>query len=264
MVNHSPTLYPDVNEVLHLLLTGAQDALAEQFVGMYLYGSLSSGDFHPEASDIDFLIATENLLSDKTVEALDAMHQRIWKTGLKWADKLEGSYIPKNHLRSYEKSNIAYPTVNEHKFYVAPHGSDWIIQRSVIREQGIVLAGPDPRSMIETITPDDIRRAVRAILEEWWFPMLDDPSWLRDHDSPYHAYAILTMCRSLHALRHGTVVSKPVAAKWAQGELGGKWQKVIEQSLATRLGAVEFELYEEALEFIRYTLERVNSVERQQ
>jgi hypothetical protein len=45
MVKLSPTPYPDVNEVLNLLPTEAQNVLDNQFVGMYLYGSLSSGDF---------------------------------------------------------------------------------------------------------------------------------------------------------------------------------------------------------------------------
>lgn len=264
MVKHPPTSYPGVNKILQILLEESQRVLGKQFVGMYLYGSLSSGDFHPDASDIDFLVVTEDTLSDRTIAALKAMHQHIWDTGLKWADKLEGSYIPKVHLHRYEKSDIAYPTVNEHKFYVGPHGSDWIIQRYIIREQGVTLVGPDPQTLIDPVGSDDIRRAVRDILQEWWFPMLDDPSWLRDHDSPYHAYAILTMCRSLHALKFETIVSKPVAAQWAQGELGGKWQKVIEQSLSTRMGAREFELYNDTLELIRYTMEKVSSVARQQ
>ncbi len=259
MVIHPPTPYRDVNEILQILVEEAQKVMGNQFVGMYLYGSLSSGDFHPDASDVDFLVVTEDRLSDEMVIMLAAMHQRIWETGLKWADKLEGSYIPKAHLRRYEKSGIAYPTVNEHKFYVAPHGSDWIIQRYIIREQGVALVGPDPKTLIDPVSPDDIRRAVRGILQEWWFPMLDDPSWLRDHDSPYHAFAILTMCRSLYALEHGTIVSKPVAAKWAQGELGRKWQKVIEQSLATRMGSREFDLYEDALKLIHYTIKKTDS-----
>lgn len=264
MVKGQPTPYPDVNKILQILLKESQEVLGKQFVGMYLYGSLSSGDFHPDASDIDFLVVTENSLSDETVTALETMHQHIWDTGPKWAEKLEGSYIPKAHLRRYEKSDIPYPTVNEHKFSVAPHGSDWIIQRHIIREQGVTLAGPDPRMLIDPVSRDDIRHAVTGIMQEWWFPMLDDPSWLREHNSPYHAYAILTMCRSLHALEHGIIVSKPVAAVWAQSKLGGKWHKVIEHSLATRLGAREFDLYNNALELIRFTMEKVSPIAKQQ
>jgi predicted nucleotidyltransferase len=257
-----PTPYPDVNEVLNLLLAEVQNILGDQFVGLYLYGSLSSGEFDPASSDIDFLVVTTDMLPEKTIADLEAMQQRIWKMGLKWADKLEGSYLPKAHLRRYEKSDIAYPTVNEHKFYVAPHGSDWIIQRHIVREQGVVLAGPDPKSLIDPVSPDDIRRAVRGILQEWWFPMLEDPSWLKDHGGEVHAFAILTMCRSLCALERGKAVSKPVAAKWAQQALGDKWSGVIEQALVVRKGEEDFDLSVEALELIRYTMERVNIIER--
>ena len=99
MVKHQPTPYPDVNEILQILLDEVKSVLDQQFVGKYLYGSLSSGDFHPDASDIDFLVVTEELLSEKTIAALESMHLRIWDTGLKWTDKLEGSYIPEKHLR---------------------------------------------------------------------------------------------------------------------------------------------------------------------
>ena len=75
-----PTPYPDVNKILNLLLTSVQEILGNQLVGMYLYGSLSSGDFNPETSDIDFLVVTTSTLSDKAIAELRSMHQRIWKS----------------------------------------------------------------------------------------------------------------------------------------------------------------------------------------
>jgi hypothetical protein len=257
MGKHCPTPYPDVNEVLNLLLEEAQDVLGNNWVGLYLYGSLSSGDFDPASSDIDFLIVTTDLLDEKTITDLETMHKRIWDTGLKWAFKLEGSYLPQDHLPRYEKSGIAYPTVNEGKFYLAPHDSDWIIQRHIIREQGISLSGPDSKALIDPVSPKEIRRAVKGFLDDWWFPMLEDLPWLENRGSHYHAYAILTMCRSLHALEHGTIVSKLEAAKWAQQEFAGRWQPAIVQALAMQSGQGESDLFDEAVAFIRFTLERV-------
>lgn len=257
-MKQSPPPYPDVNEILALLKERVVEVLGPQFVGMYLYGSLASGDFNPRTSDIDFLVVTTDMLEKNTIAALETMHERIWNSGLKWATKLEGSYLPREHLPRFEKSSRAYPTVNEQKFYIAPHGSDWIIQRHIIREQGVVLAGPDPKPMIDEVSSDDIRRAVTDILKDWWFPMLDDPSWLRDRGIEYHAYAILTMCRTLYALEHGEVVSKPVAARWAQNELGGKWFRVIEQSLTGWDSWKKNTLYDDALALIQYTMEKIN------
>ncbi len=48
----NPTPYADVNAVLNELLTAVNSVLSEHFVGLYLYGSLASGDFNPETSDI--------------------------------------------------------------------------------------------------------------------------------------------------------------------------------------------------------------------
>jgi len=254
-----PNLYPDVNKILNLLLTNVQEILGNQLVGMYLYGSLSSGDFNPESSDIDFLVVTTSTLSDKAIADLRSMHQRIWKSGQKWASKLEGSYIPKRDIRRHDPRSGPCPTVNEGKFYLDKRGSDWIIQRHVIREQGTVLVGPDPKTLIDPVGPEDIRRAVKGVLQEWWFPMLEDPSWLKNHGSEYHAFTILTMCRALYALKHGTIVSKPMAARWAQKELGERWSQVIERSLAKQVSSEDRDLYNESLEFIRFTMSTVRN-----
>jgi predicted nucleotidyltransferase len=57
-INKFPTPYPDVNEVLLTLLDNVRAILGDYFTGMYLYGSLASGDFDPRRSDIDFLVVT--------------------------------------------------------------------------------------------------------------------------------------------------------------------------------------------------------------
>jgi predicted nucleotidyltransferase len=253
-----PTPYPDVNKILNLLLTSVQGILGNQLVGVYLYGSLSSGDFDPETSDIDFLVVTTSTLSDKAIAELRSMHQRIWKSELKWASKLEGSYIPKRDIRRHDPHSAPCPTVNEGKFYLDKRGSDWIIQRHVIREQGTVLLGPDPKTLIEPVSPEDIRHAAKGVLQEWWLPMLEDPSWLKNHGSEYHAFAILTMCRALYAMKHGTIVSKPMAARWAQKELGERWSQVIERSLAQQASSEDHDLYNESLDLIRFTMNNIH------
>jgi hypothetical protein len=185
------------------------------------------------------------------------MHHRIWKSGIKWAAKLEGSYIPKRDIRRHDPRSGPCPTVNEGQFYLDQRGSDWIIQRHVIREQGVILAGPPPETLIDPVTPNDIRKAVKGVLQEWWFPMLENPSWLQRHGVEYHAFAILTMCRALHSLEHGTIVSKPEAARWAQNKLGGEWSQVIEQTLNFQAGNENNDLYNKSLELIRFTMNTV-------
>lgn len=247
-----PTPYPDVNLVLQRLLTEAQSILGKQFIGLYLYGSLSSGDFNPQSSDVDFVIVTHSILPAATVSALETMHQQLAASGLKWAAKLEGSYMPKDSLRRYNPEATPCPQINEGRFYVAGHGHDWIIQRHIIREWGVVVSGPPLRPLIDPVQPEDLRRAVRGILQEWWAPMLQDASWLQRRD--YQAFAVLTMCRALYTLAFGAVASKPVSARWAMRELGEEWTAVIQRAFSWPQEPQPDEL-EATINLIRYTCE---------
>ena len=252
MKTKSPIPYPDVDELLVLLLSKVKEILGDYFVGLYLYGSLASGDFNPQTSDIDFLVVTTEQLSQEMNNELKAMHNRIWASGMKWASKLEGSYIPRSDIRRQDPNNPPCPTVNEGEFYVDRRGCDWIIQRYIIRECGVVLEGPTPKELIDPVGPDDLRSAVLGILNEWWFPMLDEPDWLQDRGCNYHGYAVITMCRALHTLEHGTIVSKPAAIKWAQKKLGSHWQTLIEEAVSSQYG-MEVDILNETLDFIRFT-----------
>jgi sugar phosphate isomerase/epimerase len=248
-----PTPYPDVNAVLQELLAGAQSALGSNFLGLYLYGSLASGDFEPKTSDIDFVVATAEPPPDEQVAALEAMHARLAAGGAKWAAKLEGAYIPRQALRRYDPGAAPCPSINEGSFRVGGFGSDWVIQRHILREHGVAVAGPPPATLIDPVGPGEIRRAVQETLEEWWAPMLQHPERLRGGE--YQAYAILTMCRALYTLVRGGIVSKPAAARWAQTELGEQWAAAIERALAWRHGAPA-DMFDAALGLIGYTLER--------
>lgn len=258
-VSKQPTIFPDVNEMLNLLLSNSKEVLKDQFVGMYLYGSLSSGDFNPSTSDIDFLVVTNDSLSEQTIAELEAMHNQTWATSLKRAGKLEGAYVPRELIRRHDPNGMPCPAVNEGNFYVASLGSDWIIQRHVVREYGVVLEGRDPKTLIDPVSRDDIRGAVMGILNEWWFPMLEDPSWLRDHEPEYRAFAVITMCRVLHALEHGTIVSKPKAFQWARTKLENPWRQLIDKSVAVSQHKDDDILLDETLDFIRFTKSTLES-----
>ncbi|MDP9370813.1 MAG: DUF4111 domain-containing protein [Chloroflexota bacterium] len=228
-----PTSYPDVNAVLHEVLARVQTILGLQVVGMYLYGSLASGHFDPQRSDIDFLVVTTDELSDELLPALAAMHAEIAVGSSPWATRLEGPFLPRRALRRYDPAHARHPSIGVGQpFGVRHHHSDWVIQRHLIREQGVALAGPHPRTLIDPVGPDDLRQAVRAILREWWLPKMQDPAWV--HDREYQAFAVLTMCRALYTLHEGTVVSKPVAADWAQVALGERWVGLIQRALRWR------------------------------
>jgi hypothetical protein len=114
---------------------------------------------------------------------------------------------------------------------IEQHSISWVIQRHVLREYGVVRAGPDPRTLIDPVSRDDLRQAVVALLGGCG-PMLTDTSQLQQRG--HQAYAVLTMCRVLYALQHGVAVLKPVAARWARKTLAARWVGLIGRALAWR------------------------------
>jgi predicted nucleotidyltransferase len=253
-MNARLTPYTEVNTVLDVLLVNIKQVLKEQFVGMYLHGSLASGDFSLDTSDIDFAVVTSSMISADTFLALKTMHEDLLRRKSKWIERLEGSYLSKAAFRAYDATDTtAWPTLNEKHFYQAPHEPHWIIQRHLIREHGIVVHGPAPTSLIDWVQPGDLRNAVIGYLNEWWAPMLTDSSRLQS--SEYQAYAILSMCRNLYTLHYGAITSKPKAAQWAQKELGKPWQEPIAQALSWRKGQ-QLDCLEKAQTLIAYTVEQ--------
>jgi len=251
-----PTAYPEVNLVLNELLLGAKSALGERFVGMYLYGSLSSGDFNPDTSDVDFLTVTEGELSEERVRKLEMLHQLLWASRLKWAVKLEGAYVSRQIIRRHDPSAPPCPTVNEGRFYVARLGSDWIIQRHILRECGVVVAGPSPAELIDPVSGDEIRASVIQIMKEWWKPMLHNPAWLDERGPEYKVYTVVSMCRVLYTLEHKEIASKPVSARWAIQQVNEAQRQQIEDALAWRYGMEWSHTLDEALNLIRLADER--------
>lgn len=248
------TRYPEVNALLDCLLAMQREALGSQFVGLYLFGSLSWGDFDPTSSDVDFLSVTEGALDADAVSRLDRLHRELAASGSPWAAKLEGSYIPRGALWRYDPADAVHQTIGvDWPFGLARHRENWIVERHIVRERGRAIAGPPPKSLIDVVTPDQLREAVRAGLDTFWSQQLADPTWLRPLN--YQAFAILTMCRALYTLRTGDVASKPEAARWALRELPEPWAATVARALATRADPRPGDLGA-TLDFIRYAIAR--------
>ena len=74
----------------------------------------------------------------------------------------------------------------------------------------------------------------------------------------YQAYAVLTMCRTLHTLEAGRLASKPAAARWARERHPERWRGLIDRALGWKQGdgVDDFTL---TLDFIRYVLDQATA-----
>ena len=254
-----PTPYPEVNRMLEELFESLQTILGSHLIGMYLDGSLTSGDFDQD-SDIDFVVVTDGEITSDLFSALQAMHERLAAMDSVWAIQLEGSYIPKYALRRYDPAHTLYPNIERGKgerLKMVNHDETWDTHRYVLRERGIVLAGPPAHTLIDPVLTSHLRQAMLSLLSGWVMQILNKPTLMKHHG--YQAYIVHSLCRMLYTLQYGTVVSKQMAAGWAQATLDERWIPLIEQTWEGRHdpdSETSPEEVNETLEFIRYTLER--------
>jgi predicted nucleotidyltransferase len=230
MESQHPTPYPEINALLHDVLVSAREILGSHFVGLYLEGSLASDDFDQD-SDIDFVVVTDEDVSDQQFAALRAMHDRIASIDSWYAVQLEGSYISRHALRRHDPARALHPNIERgpgERLKMAYHDSAWQVHRAIMRERGVTLAGPDPRTLIDPLAPEDLRRAMVEPLHGWAASFFGDPAQL--HVRGYQSYVVLTMCRMLYTLQTGRVATKPVAARWALRTLDARWVPLIERA----------------------------------
>lgn len=266
MSNNQYTPHDDVNAILDLLLAGVKEILKEQFVGMYLYGSLANGGFD-RYSDIDVLFVTRDEILETVFSALQGMHEHIAAIDSLWAIQLEVSYIPKKALRRFDPANNTHPHLdrgNGEKLHLMLHADDWIIQRHALYERGIILEGPDPRTLIEQPSTNEVKWAVIDVLPLWAAPLLQNPAQ-EIKPRGYQSFIVLSLCRMLYTLKHGAIVSKIVAAEWALKALNDKWSSLIERAIIGRQNAgleAETEDVNKTLDFIHYTMDQCKQFEK--
>jgi predicted nucleotidyltransferase len=261
------TPYSELNAVFAMLLEQTQTILAENFVGLYVVGSFALGDFDTD-SDADFLVVTHADVTETQEAALQTMHGQIYDleipwTSTPWAKHLEGSYITKELLKRPDPLRTPLPYLdNTARAMIRSDHCNKALVRWTLREHGIALAGPDPKTLVDPVSPDDLRSETSRSMGDWLTEILAEPEVLNNRW--YQAFAVVSPCRMLYTMREGTITSKLRAVRWAQENLESRWNDLIEHAWQDRpnpsLKSRQTSDPEDArrtLEFVKYVLELI-------
>jgi hypothetical protein len=253
------TPFPDVNALVDLLLAEMRAVLGQELVGLYLTGSLATGDFRHDVSDVDLVAATVTELDGREFAGPQLMHEQIARSGGQWGDRIDVAYLPVATLRG-GLPGCQYPDY----FWgdglrLEEAGADLAITRHVLQRKGIAVWGPAPSLFVDPVSRADLVRAVQQACRGEWRGFIEGIRTRHDQ-----AYWILLLCRALYTAREGDVVSKPAAALWAQQALPG-WRSVIQRALTwwqdMDLGRNGLVAREEALEetrrFVSFAVEQI-------
>ncbi len=212
----------------------ASDVLGANFVGAYLHGSFAIGDFDTD-SDVDFLIICEDDIPDDRLALLQSLHGKIFELPCPWAQHLEGSYVPKKALKKFPPPTRELLRLDRGscELNYSTYDDSLVVYWS-IREKGIAIVGPDPRSLIAPVPGDALKREILQTMSGWRRYWLAYPERLDNRF--YQPFAVLSYCRMLHSLQTGTIGSKRAGAMWAMEYLGSHWRSLIQHALDARPG----------------------------
>ena len=255
-----PTAFPELNTILRDFVTSVQTLLGDNFCGAYLQGSFAVGEAD-EHSDVDFIVVTHGEVTDAQMADLQAMQERLYELDTPWAQHLEGSFFPKELLRRVDASRT--PLVYFDNGATVPerdnHCNTAVVRWS-LREHGVVLAGPEPKSLIDPVEPNDLRREVRDAMVEFadW---ASSPTKAGGMSRWMQPYLVLNFCRMLQTLESGEVASKKAGGGWGLEALDPEWADLIQQALDDRpdpwrrvYEPADPEVAERTLAFVDYAL----------
>jgi hypothetical protein len=215
--------HPEVDALLDLLHRRIEACLGPGLRALYVTGSLVTGDFDLEVSDVDLLAVTSGPLDQREIDALAAMHGDLEEAEPRWTNRIEVAYLSADALRTFRTSTSTMAVTSPGEpFHTKPAGLDWLLNWHAVRERGVALRGPPPDALIGPISDDEVADALREAVE-----------WRRTR-VPTHrngqVFTILTMCRALYTIEVGGLTSKRRAAAWAAGALP-EWAGLIEGAL---------------------------------
>ena len=221
------TPYADLDALLDELVDTWQEILGENLAGAYIQGSFALGAGDPH-SDCDWIVALHDHPTAPQETALRVLHDEIPTRDGHWPHDIEGSYAPIAELASVHSLGRRW-LYNDH----GQRTLEWddhcnrAYTRWILREHGIVLTGPEPRSFMapvpEPLLRDEAATAIRTLIADvgTWLD-IDELAWGQ-------RYAVTMACRILYTLDTAQIASKSGALEWAQRTLDARWRPLLGQ-----------------------------------
>lgn len=203
--SHEASRYGEVVDVrlrAAPVVTDLARALEGVVVGLYVGGSLATGDYRPGVSDIDAVALTDRSPTPATRSVLDQTHQRLAR------DVDGGSALHCVYVSSADATDVTskHWTWAFGELFRRPLGG---IARAELLADPIVVAGPEPSSWVAPMGLEELRAAARAELAGYWTRAVRRRSiWLED---VYVDIGLTVLVRADATIRDGKLITKSEA-----------------------------------------------------
>jgi len=247
-------VHPEVSALVADIHARVGLLMSQNLVGLYIFGSVASDAYDPGVSDVDLLVVVAQPLVAADYARLGRMHVELAAGRKQWEDRIEVEYVSREALRTVRQRTSDIGVIGPGKpLQVVNAGTDWLLEWHDVRENSIVVTGPDPKTLIDPIDWEELSACVRDYVR--LFPGLVRENPPRQGSD---AYVVLTMCRALYLTLIGGTTTKRAAAQWAGREYA-QWRDLIVQAQRWRLAADNeamntTEIHAEVEAFVSFTV----------
>jgi predicted nucleotidyltransferase len=200
-----------IQRLLDPFVADLRATLGPDLFAVYLTGSSVAGDFDPDASDIDLIVATVSEPTERGIEPFQGLVQRLAAVDDEWADRLDVVFVAGETLRTFRTGGSLYAMSHEEPLERFDDVDDWVQTWFLLRVASVNVVGPAAADVIPPISLHDFQRAVAADARHNAGRIARDPE---GSPNGYVAYVAITLCRILVTLETGDIVPKNAAISW--------------------------------------------------
>ncbi len=155
-------MHPEVSDLIADLHARLFSLMNDNLVGLYIFGSVASAAYDPGVSDVDLLVVTGQTLAAADYARLREMHVELTSDREQWTDRVEVEYLSREALRTFKLRSSDIGIIGPGKpFQTVKAGRDWMVEWYDVREHAIVVAGPDPKTLIDPISLTEVNACIR-------------------------------------------------------------------------------------------------------
>jgi predicted nucleotidyltransferase len=221
----------DVRQYLVRIAAVLGEVLGDKLAGLYIYGSLATGSYHRERSDIDLIAVVSGKLSAGRREAVARALVQLSDARPTRGD-IEVHVVQERYARSFEHpmpyevhySARLHEDIRRGRFDFAEDRTNVDLAASFMeaRERGVNLLGPPPQSLFGPVPWHAYINALEADFLSARRFIMEKP-----------VYAVLNACRILHETtsRSPSVLNKDEAATWALENVPRMYHSIVNDAL---------------------------------
>lgn len=188
-----------------LLLSRLRVGLAARgdLVGVYVYGSLATGDYSPACSDIDVIVMVEREPDQAALRELAELHKALLTSSSSAAERLNCLYVP---------VEAGPDPARLHNYWFGNRMTQWqlkVMTQAELASAGAALYGPWPPPGIAPVPIEAVQAAVYEEITGYWRRIARRKRlWLQD---TWVDHALTVLPRAEAILATGDLITRSEA-----------------------------------------------------